>query len=1805
MMSDTSRSSGVSNITHTIHAPSYTSPPGTANAEGEYRSQTKDHSAILVVSSDQPASVCAKDKVPVPGGSGPSGETVRNEAVRVEDPASQTSPKANDTTPGVSFGNNLSASATGPQVTQRKQLRLEKYDGSSTPLETFLAKYDNCVKYNRWSAEERAVFLRDSLNGNASQVLWESSSDASAEDIIRLLRNRFGSFNQMERYRAELHAKRRMRGESAQVLYQDIKRLLALGFPGQSGELYEIIGRDAFLTALADPALRIRVLDQNPHTLDEALSIVIRMEAYGQSNAVDDENPERKRVRVISPARETDADRRIRKLEERIECQNKEIQRLKQATDCGGNRQRSQPFSGSGAAHGGGGPYGGSNAAPQGGFHCGDSGGGQTAARGGGSTAARHGGPYGGSYGGLDHAPTFPGFGGSCPQAGWPGVGPNYVDVRYAAAPDTAPPWPQQQWAERPAAPGGPSAPRGTGKRQAYNRLPRDVCSRCRQRGHWRAQCPVSGFRPYPSDTGDDYHGGPGQNYGSHPVPDTSNVQVMSGKGRAETYVNVTVRGRKASALLDSGCERSICPFGFCRNAKISPMKAELFAANATPISVVGVTRLPLEIDGMLLQAEVLVSEDIDELILGYNFLENNHCEWLFGQHRILINGRSVPLHSRQSKALVRRIYVREPVIIPPDTSVNVPVRMPFVDLYTPDGDWISESRQIRPGLLAARTLLPHDDVHAAIAFMNVSGINQSLKPGLALGVATPCPPDTVRPLVAAKTGLAEQGDSQNDVPAAKLTDVNYRTSEPPSDNDDTRVKCASVHITDETPHKEADHKGDDCFHVQPVIDKLPSSLTTEQRERAIALIRRNADIFSRSEFDVGCTDLITARIITDGHGPIAEPLRRHARVHLDVIDDTVERMKAAGIVEDACSPWAANLVVVAKRDDQGNPTTPRVTIDFRGLNAITYRDRYPIPHLKDCLQSLDKARFLSIIDLSNSFYQVPIAEEDRDKAAFVTRRGQFRLTRLAQGCTNSPSVFCRLMGLVLKGLTCCLAYIDDTICHSPSFEAHIADLEAVFDRFRQANLKLKATKCKLFQERCRFVGHIVSAHGIEVDPEKVACIVHWPFPRNISELRGFLGLCSYYRSFCKGFASIAEPLTQCLRKGVALYPTSERVAAFDKLKQMLTTAPVLAMPRDDEECMYVVDSDASSYAASAVLQQWQDGRLRVLEYASRTFNKAERGYCATRREMAALIFGLKQFRSYLLGRHFQIRVDNQALTHYQRSKDASGQCARHLDFLADFDFEIAHRNGSNHTNVDSVTRLRPCEVDGGEPCAQCSKRVNGKHRVRSVQTRAQRKKTENRGGDSGEAISESGVMTDSVEAGSNRCRRRRRMTPLQSIAPTAWQAREMGWTSDNLRNMQLRDNDIGPAIKWVECNERPPWPDVQGQSPMLRALWQQVESLVLFDGVLYRSFYDTNGIVSYYQLILPSEIKVPFLEMIHNDAAGHLKYAKCIQHVMRRAWWYDFKRDLKLFLRCCAKCESHHRGKPPKQARLRPMLVGSPGERWCIDLCGPYPVSNGYRYIFTAICPFSKFGVCAPLRNKEAATVAKAIVDHVFLKWGLCSEILTDQGSEFEAELLAELLKILGVTRLRTSGYRPSTNGACEVWHRTLHTMMSKVVDDNQRDWSNWVAYITFCYNATEHSATHFPPFFVFTGRMPLWTVDLTLPDVQDKDRTLPEYTAQVVERLRIASNLVRENLRTAAGIASRWYNRRAKPRVFAPGDPVRIFYPRRYAGRTMKWQNFFKYEGQVLKKLNDATYLVKTKNWKEPKIVHADKLKPLLSFQ
>ena len=1754
-------------------------------------------------------------------------------------------------------------------------IKLGTFDGT-TPLETFLAKFENCCEYYNWTGRDRVCHLKAVLDGQAGQVLWQISADATEDDIIRLLRNRFGNSNQMERFRAELHARRRRRGETVQSVYNDIRRLLALSFPGQSGELYEVIGRDCFLTALSDEKLRIRVMDQRPSTLDEALNIVCRMEAYSGGANDDDltDDSSRRKVRVVNakpsdgqfvePIPETI---RLKRLEDDLTDQRRQIRQLKSDAE----QWRTRAEVAVAACHG----------APP------------SWSRPPATQEVRQ--PYSQPLPppnvAVQPQPTVN-------QSGWnpPVQQPAPMSVNYRGR--------------------GRVGRRGRG---IQPRVDRDTCRNCYNRGHWAMDCP---YRPYS-------RGGAAGDGQSDDQAFVNGVHGDYQQQSSETYIDAIFQGHvSVSLLVDTGSERSIVPKRIVATTDLAPRTTELFAANGNKLNVLGSTRLHFTVSGKPLYADVLVSDSVDECILGYDFLRRNHCKWLFDDGILIIDGLSVKLKHRPSRCNVRRIYVGESVVVPAEMQVNVPVVMPLANLHAPKGDWLVEPKEVRPGLLMARSLLSDSDNYRAVRLINLSHKDQRVDRGTLIGGAGPglelgqysefaaSRADTpqhhescdVNPGFGcgASSGVTELAAGQ---PAqAELQKSDRRTSAPirssdkamsgkgrgvnpgsvgvanschtppqPLAGDSDWLECPTVtHLrscdfvdrcdcSDSQNCKLFEHLctaepsvatclslscalDGELSHMKPVIDSLPDELTGDQRKRAVDVLVRNADLFSKNEFDLGCTNLLTCTIETESNArPVAQPLRRHARAHLDAIDHTIDRMVEADLIEECSSPWAFNLVVVAK---PGSPTTPRITVDLRGLNEVTVKDKFPLPRVQDCFDSLSGASWFCQLDLTGSFSQVPLEPQDRNKTAFISRRGQFRYKVMPQGFVNAPSVFSRLMSLAMRGLNwlVCLCFIDDVIVFAKTFDEALANLEAVLQRFRTANLKLKPSKCKMFQRRVKFLGHLVSESGIEADPERCACVTSWPLPRTVSELRSFLGLSNYYRAFCPGYAQIAGPLTEMLRRNEPIEWTERRLRAFDELKDFLVKPPTLAIIQDEGDL--VLDVDASLTSCGAVLQQRQNSVMRVIEFASRTFNRAERNYCVTRREMTALVFALRRFKHYLLNRKFTCRVDHMAIVYYKRVAEPTGQHARHLDFISMFDMDVVHRSGSRHGNCDSLSRIRPCERDNGEPCKQCNRRVTGRH-VCVVQTRAQRRKQQ-----ASEAtkqqIEQDAVISPATERPASRpdavigpegsgyasaspAADRRGKLPYPTIgqgeptdkpqqagykqsrttgpgllARTSPRATAMGvstWDNKFIAEQQFSDADIKPVISWINNESRPSWEEAKACSPTTRALWHQYESLVMIDGVLHRIFHNHNGDAKHYQVVMPVSLRTAFLELIHCDVAGHLKFVKCIEHVQSRAWWITWRRDLKSFIDCCDRCAAYHRGAPPRQSKLRPMVIGSPGFRWVIDLTGPFCVSQNCKYIFTAVCPFSKFAIATPIKNKEAKTVAKALVNHVFLKHGLCVEILSDLGPEFQAELSVELYRVLGIKQLRSSGYRPQTSGVVEIWHRTLNTMLAKIVSDHQRDWSLYVDYVVFCYNATPHSATGYAPYFVMTGRQPRWNVDLIFDQVRDEDRDLPNFVADTIESLEYAHRLARENLQRAADKAAEWYDKRVRSQIFNVGDAVRVYCPRRYVGRTVKWQKFYGTTGTVERRLNDATYVVLLNkgNRSERKIFHADKLKLCLACE
>lgn len=392
------------------------------------------------------------------------------------------------------------------------------------------------------------------------------------------------------------------------------------------------------------------------------------------------------------------------------------------------------------------------------------------------------------------------------------------------------------------------------------------------------------------------------------------------------------------------------------------------------------------------------------------------------------------------------------------------------------------------------------------------------------------------------------------------------------------------------------------------------------------------------------------------------------------------------GIIEPSSSAWSSAIVLVQKKDG-----SKRFCLDYRRLNSVTMKDAYPLPRIDESLNQLNGAKWFSTLVLNAGYWQVELDPNDKPKTAFVTRQGLFEFNVMPFGLCNAPATFERLMETVLSGLQwqVCLIYLDDVIVYGKTFEEMLHNL--VFEKLRAAGLKLKARKCTLFSKQVKYLGDVISEEGVETDVEKVEAVRKWPEPVNKTQVRSFIGLCSYYRKFIANFAEIARPLHRLTEASVAFKWTNECQVAFDALKAKLTSAPILT--HLDFSKSFILDTDASQNAIGAALSQIQNGQERVVAYASKVVSKTERRYCVTRKELFAVVTFIKHFRHFLYGRKFLVRTDHSSLRWLLRFKDPEGQLARWLEVISPYDMEIEHRAGRLHGNADGLSRV---------PCTQC-----------------------------------------------------------------------------------------------------------------------------------------------------------------------------------------------------------------------------------------------------------------------------------------------------------------------------------------------------------------------------------------------------------------------------------------------------------------------------------------------------------------------
>nr|KAG5702247.1 hypothetical protein BaRGS_030602 [Batillaria attramentaria]KAG5708459.1 hypothetical protein BaRGS_026186 [Batillaria attramentaria] len=482
--------------------------------------------------------------------------------------------------------------------------------------------------------------------------------------------------------------------------------------------------------------------------------------------------------------------------------------------------------------------------------------------------------------------------------------------------------------------------------------------------------------------------------------------------------------------------------------------------------------------------------------------------------------------------------------------------------------------------------------------------------------------------------------------------------------------------------------------------------ISEDQRRRLFTVLNKYEHTFSRGEDDLGFCDLIHHRIVTTDDTAVKVPHRRIPPQYWSDVRDYLQNALKQGIIRESSSPYASQCVIARKKNGK-----IRFCVDYRGLNAKTHKDAYPLPRIEEALDVLKGATYFCSLDLAHGFNQIPVAEEDMEKTAFrVGTGGLYEYTRMAFGLCNAPATFMRVMDKIFgdQNFQTLLIYVDDLLVFGKTFEETLERLELVLSRLSKNNLKAQPSKCNLFFNKLRYLGHLVTPEGILPDPDKVSAVTNWQEPTSEKDLRAFLGLTGYYRRFVPKYAQVAAPLHALLnktqgsgrRKGLTGW-NQHCSEAFQELKRRLTTAPVLGYP--DFTRPYVLEIDASFQGLGAVLSQEQDGRKVVIGYASRGLREKEhsmRRYSSMKLELLALRWAItEKFRDLLQGTNFVVYTDNNPLSYIQTSAKLGASETRWAAELANFDFTVKYRSGHSNRNADALSRR---EIHVEQLMAEC-----------------------------------------------------------------------------------------------------------------------------------------------------------------------------------------------------------------------------------------------------------------------------------------------------------------------------------------------------------------------------------------------------------------------------------------------------------------------------------------------------------------------
>lgn len=763
--------------------------------------------------------------------------------------------------------------------------------------------------------------------------------------------------------------------------------------------------------------------------------------------------------------------------------------------------------------------------------------------------------------------------------------------------------------------------------------------------------------------------------------------------------------------------------------------------------------------------------------------------------------------------------------------------------------------------------------------------------------------------------------------------------------------------------------------------------------------------------------------ILQEGKEPPFGPLYGMGQDELKVMKEYLESHLKKDFIEASSSPAGAPVLFVKK---PGGGL--RFCVDYRGLNELTIKNRYPLPLLRETLDRLTTAKWYTKLDLTHAYNLVRIAKGDEWKTAFRTRLGHYQYKVMPFGLTNAPATFQHFINDTLFEYLdiFCTAFIDDILIYSDTLDEHKKHVRKVLQKLKSAALFLEPSKCQFHVQETTYLGLIISPKGISMDPKKVSSVQSWETPRTVKEIQAFIGFANFYRRFIKDFSKICAPMTALTRKDTKFEWAPECETAFHFLKNAFCSAPILM--HFDPNKQIIVETDASDYVSAAILSQHDDqGTLRPVAFFSKKHTPAECNYEIYDKELLAIIKCFEEWRPELEGSTHPILVisDHRNLEYFMTKKQLNRRQARWSEFLSRFNYRITYRPGKQGGKPDALTRRSgDLPKEGDERLLHQSQTVLKKENVDPKREEAK-----------------SSLFTGSLTN-----------EPAQG-APTFQELFQEAYETDPFPRKILQLLKTGASqskeITLAECTNDKEQLKYRGRT--------YVPDLATLHLRILQDYHDA-------------------------PAAGHPGRAKTLELIGREYFWPKMRQYVDQYVRNCHTCSRSKATHHAPHGVLRPLPVPErPWQDISMDFVTGLPTSNEYDAILVVVDRLSKMRHLIPCHTTaNAEDVAKMFLNSVWKLHGLPNSIISDRGTQFTSNFWKKLCHLLRIEPKLSSAFHPQTDGQTERMNAVMEQYLRCFVSYQQDDWADWLPMAEFAANNAISDTTQTSPFFANYGFNP-----------------------------------------------------------------------------------------------------------------------------